>query len=292
MISIFIMYSSDRWDALKMTISCLEKMSFYDKCQKTLIVDNEAEKYPLGWIPVQVPRKNGKFCWGRAWDAGVASSKNDIVLYLDSDRLLPPNFLEKIINNIKEDTFLFTSQHYMMLREISFELISNFLISENPFVTINNDEYIGFARFEPRSQKPVHESRKNVMSGSCAFTKRTYWKVGGVDHWYCGHGAFADSDFHMQAAVCGAKFIDLKVTELHYPHNKKEENLNLSNEQLYKLSLDNFIYYCWKWKLPVALVENFAYRCKIPKPTRYVDKKLQEIRANAKEFEKINALYR
>jgi len=286
------MYSSDRWTALKSTISCLEKMPIFNQCQKTLIVDEQVENLPLNWNVIPIPRKNGKFCWGRAWDAGVASAQCETVIYLDSDRLLPPNFLDKVHKTIGEKTFLFTSQHYMMLREIPINDIHKFLTCNNPLEMINNDEYIGFARYEPRSQKPVHGPSKNVMSGSCAFTRNTYWNIGGVDHWYCGHGAFADNDFHMQATKHEIKFIDLNLTELHYPHGKKEDGNNLSNEDLYRLSLDNFIYYCWKWKLPLALAESFAHRCKISRPTRYVDKKMKELKANAKEFERINVLYR
>ena len=35
------------------------------------------------------------------------------------------------------------------------------------------------------------------MSGSVAFTKKTYIRLGGVDPWYRGHGAFADTDFSL-----------------------------------------------------------------------------------------------
>lgn len=281
MISIFIMYSPDRAEALDYTIKSLRRMPLYGKCQRTLVVDSKVDYVPPDWGLVEVPRIDGKFCWGRMWDAGVCTARYDKVLYLDSDRLLPRRTLE-LISEVKDYEFAFTSQHYQMTQLMPHENCVRFVESESPLELLSDDDFLGTAMLEPRFAQPFHGPQKNVMSGFTAFTKETYYRLGGVDHWYCGHGAFADNDFHLQASMGGCEFTDLNIPELHFPHDKLDGNKKLSHVELYRLGLDNFIYYCWKWELPMALAEGLAHRCDIQRPTRYVEKRLGEIKSAAK----------
>ena len=269
------MYSTDRAKALDYTLSCLRDMPLYDQCQKTLIVDGKIDIIPFDWNCVQVPRTKDGFCWARMWDAGVGTAIFDNILYLDSDRLLPKNLLQLIVNNIKDNVFLYTRHHFLMLEEVPLKECKKFISYPDVKTALSDINFIGKLKFDPRHGEPFHGPSKNVMSGSTAFTKNTYWKLGGVDHWYCGHGAYADSDFHMQASVAGCELIDLELLELHYPHFKLADNKSpISDEKLYQLSLDNFIYYCNKWKLPMILAERLASRCNIPNPSSYVKRKL------------------
>lgn len=283
MLSIFIMYSNDRAEALEYTLSCLRDMPLYEKCQKTLVVDTKVDRIPEDWQAVQVPRVDGKFCWGRMWDAGVFSAKHDRIVYLDSDRMLPKRFLSDVDEYLVDDMFIFTSRHFMMISDLSLSLCKKLLEQDEVEESLLSQDYIGKFKYEVRFESPCHGPAKNVMSGSTAFTKRTYIRLGGVDHWYAGHGAFADTDFHMQASVGGCEFLDLELPELHYHHNKMGDNkINLDDMTLRRMGLDNFIYYCHKWSLPLVLAESLAVRCGVMRPQRYVDKKLKEIKAGAK----------
>jgi hypothetical protein len=277
------MYSNDRAEALKYTLSCLRDMPLYDKCQRTLVVDTKVDSIPEDWQAVQVPRVGGKFCWGRMWDAGVYAAKHDKIIYLDSDRMLPRSFIQQVDDNLQDDVFIFTSRHFMMLSDLSLPLCKNLLEAEEVEEMLLEKEYMGKFKYEVRFEKPCHGPAKNVMSGSTAFTKRTYIKLGGVDHWYRGHGAFADTDFHMQASLDGCRFLDLQMPELHYHHNKMgDSKIELDEVTLRRMGLDNFIYYCDKWGLPMVLAESLAVRCGVMRPQRYVDKKLKEIKEGAK----------
>lgn len=272
------MYSPDRYEALTYTLSCLEDMNLYEHCQKTLVVDGKIDQIPPDWEVIQVPRIANKFCWGRMWDAGVYSAKFEKILYLDSDRLLPKNTLQLINSYLEDDIFLFTSMHFLMENIISIEACKTLLSFEDIDRMLIEASEIGCLRYEVRHKEPFHGAGKNVMSGSTAFTKKTYSRLGGVDQWYHGHGAFADSDFHMQAAVEGCSFFDLGLQELHFPHAKLDESKKaLANEDLYKLGLDNFIYYCHKWRLPNSLVESYATRAGISRPATYIAKRAKEI---------------
>lgn len=277
MLSIFIMYSTDRKKPLAHTMRCLQRMTFYDKCQKTLVVDGRADEIYEGWNIVQVPRIGGKFCWARMWDAGVETAWFEKIVYLDSDRLLPPNYLELVLEKLVDRSFVFTSKHFQMMRELDSENCNEFFQrSDEPGVFLE-DKFLGSVRYEPRSKAPLQGYGKNVMSGSTAFTKSVFRKLGGVDPWYCGHGAFADTDFHFAAAQAGMKFIDLGIPELHFPHPKSEKGVHLSDIELRRKGLDNFIYYCHKWRLPLVLAEGMAEECDMDNPARYVDRRLREL---------------
>ena len=275
MLSIFIMYSSDREAALARTVSCLRNMDLYDKCQKTIVADKKSNVCYPEWKTVDVPRVNDEFCWAYMWDAGVNTARFDNILYLDSDRMLPRSFLKLTTDVLEDDTFVFTSNHFMMLKELSVEKCQDLLDD----FSLSDEDFVGSARFEARYKEPIHGPGKNVMSGSTAFTKRTYWRLGGVDPWYRGHGAFADTDFHFTARMGGCKFVDLGVPEFHFPHPKRDiEGNEIEEMRLRRMGLDNFVYYCCKWGLPLALAENVAHSCDIRRPDKYVQKKAKDFK--------------
>ncbi len=279
------MYSTDRSDALSHTLACLRQMPLYENCQRTLVVDGKIDRIPEDWEALQVPRVDNKFCWGRMWDAGVCSANHEKIIYLDSDRLLPKNYLELVDQNLEDDVFIFTSLHFMMTRELTIDECKHILSNTTVEELMLDPSILGNLQYEVRNIEPFHGPGKNVMSGSTAFTRDTYLKLGGVDQWYCGHGAFADSDFHMQAAVNGCQFMDLSVPELHFPHHKMGDTKSpLKEKELWLLGLNNFIYYCDKWGLPMVLAESLAVRCGVKRPSSYVGKKLKEIKEFAKEF--------
>lgn len=283
MLSIFIMYSTDRAKALDYTLSCLRDMPLYDQCQRTLVVDGKIDTIPADWQAVQVPRVGGKFCWARMWDAGVYTAQFDKIIYLDSDRLLPKGYLEQVNDKCMDDVFIYTSRHFMMTADIPLANCKKLLEAKDFEEIIRQVEYLGKLKYETRFGEPFHGPSKNVMSGSTAFTKRTYWRLGGVDHWYCGHGAYADSDFHMAAAVGGCAFVDLDLPELHFPHAKlAEDRHEMTRKELFRAGLDNFIYYCYKWGLPLALAESLANRCYLQRPQEYVRKKIKKLKEDAK----------
>ena len=278
MISIFIMYSADRRKFLDYTLSCLNDMPGYDNCQKTLVVDGRANYIPLGFNIIQVPRIKKQFSWANMWNAGVYSARYPKIIYLDADRLLPKSFIESAMQ-VQDNQFLFTSKHFHMLKDMEIESCKRFLeanMRSNIFV---DDEFLGCFRYEPRFKDPQFGPGKNVMSGSVAFTRKTYHKLGGVDPWYLGHGAFADTDFHYLAAKNGCEFIDLNLPEIHCHHFKLDNTGEEINEvTLRRMGLDNFIYCCQKWSLPIVLAEDLAVRCEIAQPSKYVEKKLKELK--------------
>lgn len=270
MLTIFIMYSNDRRRALDATIACLEKMPLYGECQKLLVVDGEAKFIPQGWLSIEVPRTKRGFCWANMWEAGVSNAAFDKVLYLDSDRLLPTVLLQRMSEAIVDGVFVFTSNHYMLKKVLPPVALQEFLKSDDP-VDLVRPPFLGNVVLDRRRELPKHRFGKNVMSGCTGFTKRTYGKAGGVDPWYCGHGAFADTDFHLAAHRAGCKFVDLGLRELHYPHHKLSDSGNPHTRiALQRMGLDNFVYYCRKWGISQKFAYNLACLIGIPKADTYV----------------------
>jgi hypothetical protein len=278
------MYSEDRFKQLEYTISCLQDMKFFDQCQKTIILDGNANIVIPNFEVIRVPRINNQFSWANMWNAGVCSARFPVIWYLDSDRLLPEMYIETLLKSVIDDVFVFTSQHFMVTKDMSLELCKDFLQLKDWSGVFTSDKFLGCLQYEPKNELPFHGPGKNVMSGNTAFTKKTFFKLGGIDPWYKGHGAYADTDFHMLASQT-CKFIDLSISEIHYHHSKKDNNHDLSKVQLDKLGLDNFIYYCRKWDLPMAYAENLAFRAGIHHSAKYVYNKVKEF---SKEFVEIN----
>lgn len=275
MLSIFIMFSRDRFRQLERTISFLRRNKLFQDCQKTLVVDGRSDRVFEDFEMIQVPRLGGQFSWANMWDAGVATARHPAILYLDSDRLVPSDYLERVLDTVRDDQFLFTARHYMVLKDLEDEECAAFLANGN---LITEDRYMASLKFEPRLRQPPPGPGKNVMSGNTAFTKRTYLRLGGVDPWYRGHGAFADTDFHMEASVKGCQFVDLGVPELHWHHAKIDANdIEIDGMSLARLALDNLIYYCHKWGLPMNQAENAALKCRIFQPVKYVKERLEKI---------------
>jgi hypothetical protein len=255
MVSIFIMFSPDREVQLDYTIRCLERMNGYQECQKVLVCDGKPRTIPKDFSTIIVPRINGKFSWSNMWEAGVTTAKHEIVWYLDSDRLLPPDYLSLVKDLAADDVFIFSSRHYFVLKNISLQVLQDLLPREDFLL---DERSVGLFRYEPRYIDPPPGPGKNVMSGNTAFTKSTFFRLKGVDPWYCGHGAFADTDFHMTAKIGGCTFVDTKVNEFHYHHDKQEKGKALTEQEIHKLSLHNFIYYCLKWNLSMGYAEYYA----------------------------------
>jgi GT2 family glycosyltransferase len=280
MLSIFVMYSNDRYHPFDIMLGCLMDMPEFESCQKTLVVDGKFTGFVPHFDIVQVPRHKGQFNWSNMWDAGVATARHDVILYLDSDRLLPKDYLSHVLEEVKDNVFVFTSRHFMMLKEMHRLDCQDFL-SRSQDDVFSGDDFIGEMVYEPRYHDPISGPGKNVMSGNTAFTRKTFLDLGGVDPWYCGHGAFADTDFHTQAARAGCTFVDLQLPELHYFHHKKDgDQKNIKNSELKRMGLRNYIYYCHKWGHPLVLAEDLAFDIGIEDPQTYVKETLDKILAD------------
>lgn len=274
------MYSSDRKTYLEKQIEHMRNMPLYDKCQKILVLDGELNVDFEELEVVSLNRGEKNFNWSQAWWAGVLASKNDKILYLDSDRLLPLNYLERIEPLIEDNKIVYTSNMFTLCLWPGKGTVDSFLeMTPDEVREELRDLKEGMIMDDTKFKAPVPRHGKNPMSGNTAFTKDTFINSGGVDPWYQGHGAFADSDFFMQMYKAGAEFVDVEdAVELHFGHTKKDEGgKNISGRELGLLSLDNFIYYCKKWRISKQRPIEVAKSWRIENPDKYVIRRWMSI---------------
>ncbi len=273
MISIFVFYSTDRKMQLEQMIRHMEEMVIYNECQKILIVDGEeTNTTPQDWEILYLSRKNDVFCWADMWEKGVENSKNDIMLYLDSDRILPNHYLETLTNKIEDNQFLFCQDLFAFHHEVDDGIIKKYMALTPQQIKKNYDQYKYEIFYDPRFRLPCLGPGKGVMSGNAAFTKNTYLKSGGVPDFYVGHGAWADNAFHHQCWDLGIEMINLGCLELHLHHMKSIPARILSRRELEILSLINYIYYCNVYNLKLDRAKYLSDYLELkPSFTEYVN---------------------
>ena len=89
MISIAILYSPDRLPQLQNTIGCLEDMEGYEECEVVLAVDGPINIRPPGWNVIRIKRPGTYYCWATALNTAVEHCQNEVIWYIDSDRVVP-----------------------------------------------------------------------------------------------------------------------------------------------------------------------------------------------------------
>lgn len=259
MITIFVMYSPDRVLQFEQMNRINSRMNGWSSAEKLLLVDwkdgVELPDFP-GWRTIPVPRPRTNFNWSSMWEHGVEASSNEAMLYLDSDRALPRNYLEEVISVVNDNRFVFSETLFGMNRTVDDEVIIDLLDNHDPeSIRIQFDDlnrkFSDLIYYDPRYRLPLHGPGKGVMSGNTGFTRSGYRRSGGVDPWFEGHGAYADTDFQKQVWNKGFEFVPIDATEIHIWHPKfsDQSSEELTQRDIEVLSLNNFIYHARKWKL-------------------------------------------
>lgn len=238
MISIFILYHNERIDELISTIFCLQEMDKYKDCQKILCCDGKTNINPYEFETLEIIRKNNFYCWAKCWEESISICKFDNILYMDSDRILPKNYLIEITNNLKNNMFIFPQKLYKLKNKVPISLIRN--IRDN----IKNYNHM----LEPdfRIINPYKAiDKKNPMSGCVAFTKKSFIDSGGLDFSFCGYG-YPDTDYFMKTYKMGYEFKSIDCNEIHLKHDYGKDNkfVKLSN-------FWNKVKFFKKWNIPI-----------------------------------------
>lgn len=250
-LSIFVMYSPDRLDQLAQMVRINSRMEGWDECDKILLVDGEPNLHPEGFRVEKVERNSGKFRWSSMWEAGVSLARREKLLYLDSDRVFPRRYLRELISFVKDNNFVFTDSLFGMKSACSDDQIIPLL---DEFTAEDLRTSYSYRKdifdYDPRFALPLNGPGKGAMSGSVGFTRMGYSQSGGVDPWFEGHGAYADTDFQKQCHEKGFQFVSLALQEIHLWHPKLwESGEELTRRDLEILSLNNWIYHAKKWNL-------------------------------------------
>ncbi|MCK9458354.1 MAG: glycosyltransferase family 2 protein [Proteobacteria bacterium] len=235
MLSIVVLYSTDRHRQLINTIDCLNDMDYVATCEKILCVDGQTDIHPEGWRVLEIERRGKFYRLGEALNAAIEASSGNHIWYLDSDRILPTNFLNNA-SLIEDGLFIFPKYLFSFKEDVDISSIR--MVRDNPY------KHESLLVPDHRVENVDIVGHKNPFAGCVLFAKKTYWEYGGFSADFEAWG-YKDYDFWRKAIVCGGRFLPIDCVELHQKHN-------LSDQRLYDLSnVWSYYYYCSKWKLPI-----------------------------------------
>lgn len=206
-LSFVIPFHSARIGNLLQTVRLLAKREAGLHGSELVLVCQDATK------PISVPGFDARhinlglntYHRGRAVNTGVAAAANDIIVILDSDRVLPAGYFTTAAASLRPSTAATAAR-----------------ISELP--SFYSDDEIDaqaweFTKDEARSPTAEPEM-KNLFSGNTMMWRADYLRCGGFDEGYIGYG-FNDNDMTLTAMRAGVRPVFHDAVELHLYHPKE-----------------------------------------------------------------------
>lgn len=228
--SILIPFHTNRIDNLLQTIRFLERndpevashsellLLCHDKCG-----DIDTRLFPVSRV---INIESMEMDKPAQLNRGAKEASSDLLLFLDSDRILPPGYFRKAMNQVGPGKLVTTDT----------------ILNLDDMYT---DERIASGDF---TYSVEMKSRTAAMYARCAFsghalmTKDDYWKAGGMDVAYVGYG-FEDTDMMLSLEKIGVQAIFNSDPEVHLYH----ERMSYGSTDQKKFFIANGIRLCKKW---------------------------------------------
>lgn len=239
MASFIILYNSKRLDNLGQTLRFLKNREegLLDTSELILACQDSSEQ-------IDSPFKNTRQI-NLGWDSyrktkmtnmAVQQSTQDILVLLDSDRVLPKNYFTNNIAKIKKGQIVTTECLFKVCEPYPDDKIDTKNIGRMP--DFRSKECAG--------------RKKNLFAGNTILYKSDYWDMGGYDEQFDSYG-FADTDLSRTAVEKGYEIVFNQDEELHLWHKleiswKGEE---ISVDQFQIIVGINALKYLAKWKLRI-----------------------------------------
>ena len=263
-----VLYSPDRAVQLGRSVECWNDCEGYKDAQKILCVDGTPNVHPEGWDVIEIPRRDGFFCWADAINTGVNLSVNSTVFYCDSDRVLPTDYFVRVVKIVAEQprAFVYPKYLYSVQQDANAEVLRA--------MRDNIDLFQAVLRPDHRQKNPLVLSCKNPMSGCVAFSKDVFQGLGGFDPRFVGWG-YPDYDFLMTATRARIPFVETLDKELHQQHPYA---IGLRNVELHNLY--NLRQYLEKWGLSLNSLQGTSVRLGVTREALLGAKSLKEFMAS------------
>lgn len=232
--SFIIYYHSQRLENLQQTLRFLKKnhSEVISKSELVLMCQNNHQIDIEGFssvnqISMNLPEMNVPLLTNE----GVRLAKNEKIVVLESDRILPKGYFEEVLSELQEGVMLTTKKMKKLLAPVTDDALIN-------------EQYETYC--DDRSES-CEFGVKNMWSGNTACMKSDFLKVGGIDPFYIGYG-WADCDMTLTMQKAGIKSIYKEnYTELHLWH----ENQTYGSNDQKELFINNCLYCCRKWNQPI-----------------------------------------
>ena len=223
--SFVICFHSARLDNL------LQTLRFLDNKHELITVCQDNFNFQTSWKHHKHFNMNlNEMSLPKLTNFGVEQATNDKIVVLESDRILPNNYFDKVFEQLRPGIQITTKTMKKLKKPISDEDILN-----------ENYDF----RWENRSEINLLGVR-NTWSGNTAFMKDDFLKSGKMDETYVGYG-WADHDMTASMEKIGIKTLFLDDIELHLWH----ESLTYGQKDQKNLFFQNAVYFCRKWNQPL-----------------------------------------
>lgn len=160
----------------------------------------------------------------------VKVAESDLLVFLDSDRVLPAGYFDKVLRNYQPGTAVSTKNMWRLTEPTTDEAI-----------------IAGTFRYEIENKDTTNKMwTRTMFAGNCTISKAAFLQCGGCDESYHGYG-FEDHDMTRTLETYGIKFIWHEDIELHLWHPR----LTYGSGDQKKMFIMNGLRYCKKWGLPI-----------------------------------------
>jgi predicted glycosyltransferase involved in capsule biosynthesis len=218
------------------TSNLLQTLRFFCKRNKSLSSDSELiivcqnyckkEKIDFDFKKIKIIELGAEdYCRAKMCNIGAKESTNDLLILLDSDRILPHGYFETVCSKILPNQCISTYNLWQIEKEVNDDDIESQNYPCHPdYKSVRNEMH-----------------RKGMFSGNTVLFRYKYLNAGMMDESYVGYG-YQDIDFERKMINFGLEMIFGDEKELHLHHSK-----NTSESS--KMTVLNGIKYCQKWNL-------------------------------------------
>ena len=228
--SFVIYYHSSRMDNLEQTLRFLSKRdaAIMPVSELVLVCQDESETPPNTFSKVkQINLGRDSYNKPLMNNIGVREAEGDIIVLLDSDRILPYGYFTQALCSVQPKQCISTVDLHKLQRPATDEEI------EHQFVPLKLDH-----------RTIVNEMHmKNMFSGNTVMKRQDYLDAGGMDESFEGYG-YNDTDFTQTMTQWGAQYIWWDKRELHLWHPP-----GLEGDDMIRSNVMNGVRYCNKWNL-------------------------------------------
>lgn len=177
------------------------------------------------------------YCHPVMKNRAAAEAKGKFIVFLDGDRILPPNWFKTQLDSLKDKNMVISAHRLYRLNMPA----TDDQIEEN---LVPKLEDYRIADMGTISQNMRH---KSVFSGNAVMLKDDYLDLGGMDESFVGYG-FSDTDFSYKIYKAGIKIVLTSDDELHLYHP-----VDIDLALFAKMNFDNALKFCKKWKVTPSI---------------------------------------
>ncbi len=149
-------------------------------------------------------------------NTGLNHAEEDLIIFLDEDCIVHPNFIKEYVKNYDENTVCFgkrvnldktTSKQIMESKE--FKIPSLFKLFKQKSTHVENGIYLPFL-------KPKFTESPTLLGCNMAIPMKLLKKINGFDEDFTTAGYGEDTDIQWRLQKAGAKFLKMKHQALQY----------------------------------------------------------------------------